>query len=84
VTADDLGRLVDSLLRPTVLTEAAAVALCLLLAWAGVRCCAGSAAAGLDLVRRGRRRRRAVPGAGAAAGLAGALVALQGWLPPAC
>lgn len=36
-TAAELGRLVDALQRPTVLTEALAVGLCLLLAWAGVR-----------------------------------------------
>ena len=36
-TAAELGRLVEALQRPTVLTEALAVGLCLLLAWAGVR-----------------------------------------------
>jgi small-conductance mechanosensitive channel len=36
-TAAELGRLVDALQRPTVLTEALAVGSCLLLAWAGVR-----------------------------------------------
>ncbi len=83
VTADDLGRLVDSLLRPTVLTEAAAVALCLLLAWAGVR------------LLRGREPQ---PGSiwfgegvvdGVMFPVAALLLALlarwalQGWLPPA-
>jgi small-conductance mechanosensitive channel len=36
-TAAELGRLVDALQRPTVFTEAAAVVVCLLLAWGGVR-----------------------------------------------
>jgi small-conductance mechanosensitive channel len=36
-TAAELGRLLDALQRPTVFTEAAAVVLCLALAWGGVR-----------------------------------------------
>ncbi|MFO1330618.1 MAG: mechanosensitive ion channel [Rubrivivax sp.] len=37
LSADELGRLVDSLLRPTVLTEAGVLAACLLAAWVAVR-----------------------------------------------
>ena len=82
-TAVELGRLVDSLLKPTVLTEAVAVAACLLLAW------------GLVRLLRGREPK---PGSiwfgeGVVDGvlfpvlalLLAALVrfGLQGWLPPA-
>ena len=82
-TAAELGRLVDSLLKPTVLTEAVAVAACLLLAW------------GLVRLLRGREPK---PGSiwfgeGVVDGvlfpvlalLLAALVrfGLQGWLPPA-
>src|SRR5262245_1137306 len=43
LTADELGRLIDSLLRPSVFGEAAAVLLCLLLSWTLVRLWRGKA-----------------------------------------
>ena len=44
LSADELGRLIDSLLRPTVLTEAGVLAGCLLAAWVAVRLLRGQQA----------------------------------------
>jgi hypothetical protein len=69
LTADELGRLVASLTRPSVLGEAGALLGCLLAGLAaGAAAARPRAAAGFDLVRRRRRRRRALPRRGAGAG----------------
>lgn len=44
LSADEFGRLVDSLLRPSVLAEAAVIAGCLLAAWVAVRLLRGARA----------------------------------------
>lgn len=43
LSADELGRLIDSLLKPTALVELGVLALCLALAWAVVRVARGGA-----------------------------------------
>ena len=83
LTADELGRLVDSLLKPTVLTEAVAVALCLLLAWAGVRLLRGrDPQPGSIWFGEGVVDGVMFPVAALLLALL-ARWALQGWLPPA-